>query len=101
MIIYQADKRQFLIDVGGNDIERIVLDSYFRRTGYQVSKQEIRSWASSLVYMGRVLYDDSIPDDCGVAIEYTVPQSAKRIDFLLTGKTEDNQGCAIVVELKQ
>lgn len=101
MIIYQADKRQFLIDVGGNDIERIVLDSYFRRTGHQVSKQEIRSWASSLVYMGKVLYDESIPDDCGVAIEYTVPQSAKRIDFLLTGKTDDNHGCAIVVELKQ
>lgn len=101
MIIYQADKRQFLRDVGGSDIEKIVLDSYTKRTGKRVSPNEIRSWASSLVYMGRVLHDDSIPDDCGVAIEYTIPQTAMRVDFLLTGKTADDQGCVIVVELKQ
>ncbi len=101
MIIYQADKRQFLKDVGGDDIESVVLNSYTKRTGKKVSRQEVRSWASSLSYMGKVLYDDAIPDDCGVAIEYTIPQTAMRVDFLLTGITEDNQGCVIVVELKQ
>jgi hypothetical protein len=101
VIIYQADKRQFLKDVGGNDIESVVLNSYTNRTGKRVSRQEFRSWASSLAYMGKVLYDDDIPDDCGVAIEYTIPQTAMRVDFLLTGKTEDDQGCVIVVELKQ
>ncbi len=101
MIIYQADKRQFLKDVGGNDIESVVLNSYTNRTGKRVSRQEFRSWASSLAYMGKVLYDDDIPEDCGVAIEYTIPQTAMRVDFLLTGITEGNQGCVIVVELKQ
>ncbi|WP_048440038.1 DNA/RNA helicase domain-containing protein [Caenimonas sp. SL110] len=101
MIIYQAQKKQFLQDVQTNDIEAVVLESYFKRTGGKVSRQEVKSWASSLVYMGRVLHDDSIPDDCGVAIEYTIPQSAKRVDFLLTGKTADDQSCVIIVELKQ
>lgn len=101
MIIYQADKRQFLKDVGGDDIESVVLNSYTKRTGKRVSRQEIRSWASSLAYMGKVLYDDTIPADCGVAIEYMIPQSSMRVDFLLTGTTEDGQGCVVVVELKQ
>ena len=51
--------------------------------------------------MRHVLDDDGIPDDCGVAIEYTIPQTAKRVDFLLTGKTAEERPCVIVVELKQ
>lgn len=101
MIIYQTDKRQFLKDVSGSDIESIVLDSYTKRTGKRVSRQEFRSWASSLSYMGKVLYDEAIPDDCGVAIEYTIPQTSMRVDFLLTGKTDNGDGCVVVVELKQ
>jgi uncharacterized protein len=101
VIIYQADKRQFLKDVDADDIERVVLNSYTLRTGKNVSRQEIRSWASSLAYMGKVLHDDGIPDECGVAIEYTIPQTAMRVDFLLTGKTEDDEKCVVIVELKQ
>jgi DUF2075 family protein len=51
--------------------------------------------------MDRVLNDPSIPDDCGVAIEYQLPQSGKRIDFILTGLGENNAEYAILVELKQ
>ncbi|TWO68654.1 DUF2075 domain-containing protein [Caenimonas sedimenti] len=101
MIIYQAEKQQFLTDVFQNDIEEVVLDQYRRRTGGSVSKSQVQAWASSLAYMGKVLNDDGVPDDCGVAIEYTIPQSAKRVDFLLTGKTADERSCMIIVELKQ
>jgi uncharacterized protein len=100
LIIYEAEKSQFLIDVD-NDIEDIVLESYLKRTGNAVGASEIKSWASSLVYMGRVLKDDTIPGDCGVAIEYTIPQTAKRVDFILTGRTVDRHPCAVIVELKQ
>jgi uncharacterized protein len=51
--------------------------------------------------MGKVLDDAGVPDDCGVAIEYTIPQTAKRVDFLLTGRTADERPCVVVVELKQ
>jgi len=86
LIIYQTDKQRFLDDVFKHDLEAIVLDSFRNRTGRSVSKEEIRSWASSLNYMGKVLNDDAIPNDCGVAIEYMIPQTSKRVDFLLTGK---------------
>jgi uncharacterized protein len=101
VIIYQAEKKQFLDDVFRNDIDAIVLDSFTKRTGHKVSKEEIRAWASSLGYMGKVLNDEHLPDDCGVAIEYTIPQTAKRVDFLLTGKSADERSCVIIVELKQ
>ena len=101
MIIYQAEKKQFLDDVFKNDIEAIVLDSFSKRTGRRVGTGEIRAWASSLAYMGKVLHDDGVPDDCGVAIEYTIPQTAKRVDFLLTGRNGEDQACVIIVELKQ
>ena len=51
--------------------------------------------------MGQVLADDGIPDNSGVAIEYTLPQTTKRIDFILTGKGPNNQSTAIIIELKQ
>lgn len=101
MIIYQALKKQFLDDVFRNDIEKVVFDAYWRKTGRKVAREEVRAWASSLVYMGKVLNDPGIDDDCGVAIEYNIPQTTKRIDFLITGRAANDKPCVVVVELKQ
>lgn len=101
MIIYQNEKSGFLHDLHHRDIEEVILDSFRAKTGHRVSREETRSWANSLSYMGKVLVDEGIPDDCGVAIEYTIPQTAKRVDFLLTGKTAEDKHCLIIVELKQ
>ena len=51
--------------------------------------------------MDRVLTDNDIPSDAGVAIEYHIPQSSKRIDFILTGTDEQDRESAILIELKQ
>jgi DUF2075 family protein len=101
LIIYEAEKSQFLIDVSQHDIEEVVLESYRKRTGSSVGDAEIRAWASSLGHMGKVLNDDGIPADCGVAIEYRIPQTGKRVDFILTGKSADLNPCALIIELKQ
>ena len=42
-----------------------------------------------------------IPDDMGVALEYTVPQTSKRIDVLLTGEDEAGTPKLVIIELKQ
>jgi hypothetical protein len=52
-------------------------------------------------YMNNLLVDGEIAQDAGVAIEYTVPQTAKRIDFILTCKDGDRRDTAVIVELKQ
>lgn len=101
MIIYRNDKAGFLHDAFEEEIEDVVLESYHKQTGGQVSRNEIRSWASSLMYMAKVVKTDDIPDNAGIAIEYTIPQTNKRVDFIISGKTDDDQATAIIVELKQ
>jgi DUF2075 family protein len=101
MIVYSANKTQFLDDVLTNDIENIVLKNVKRKLNKGVGVAEIRSWASSLVYMDRIMQDKSIPEDCGVAIEYQIPQTGKRIDFIISGQNESNKDAVILIELKQ
>lgn len=84
-----------------NDIAGIIQTAYKSATGRSTGLSEIESWRNSLQYMDRVLNDAAIPADSGVAIEYHIPQSSKRIDFILTGINEQEQDSAILVELKQ
>lgn len=101
MIVYADTKNKFQSDVMSNNIGNIVLENYKRATGRSTGRSEIDSWTNSLQYMERVLSDDSIPDDVGIAIEYHIPQSSKRVDFIITGLDEDNTESVILIELKQ
>lgn len=101
MIVYNANKEQFLDDVLTNDIENIVLSNVKKKLNRNVGIAEIKSWASSLIYMDRIMRDAEIPGDCGIAIEYQIPQTGKRIDFIISGQNEDHLDCAMLIELKQ
>lgn len=101
MIIYSATKKEFVSDVLGGYADTKILDSYVRETGHSTSTQEKESWRNSMQYMKDVVSDPGIPENSGIAIEYKIPQSSKRIDFILTGLSQDNKKTAIVIELKQ
>lgn len=101
MLIYDADKRTFLDDVRDRDIEEVVHDRYTSLTGKHVGLSELEAWRTSLGYMARVLDDNDIPDDMGVAVEFHIPQSSKRLDVTLTGHDADGRKRAVIVELKQ
>jgi hypothetical protein len=101
MIVYSSTKQGFRDDVMTNDIGGIIYEAYQAVTGNRTGQSEIKSWINSLQYMDRVLEDGAIPGDCGVAIEYHIPQTSKRIDFILTGNDENYIETAILIELKQ
>src|SRR3989304_2938472 len=101
MLVYASNKAEFINDVQSNFIEERIHESFQRHLGKHVSQQEVKSWRNSMMYMSNVLADVGIPPDAGVAIEYTIPQSNKRIDFILTGKGDNKQDTAVIVELKQ
>jgi len=101
VIVYSSTKSVFREDVRQNRIEKLILDAYKRNLGHSTSKSEIDSWKNSMMYMSNVLDDDQIPDNTGVAIEYKIPQTSKRIDILLTGTNEHHQSSVVIVELKQ
>ena len=101
MIIYQATKQEFLHHVRHDDIEDVILRHYKSATGSTVARPQIQAWSQSLAQMGKVLNDEEIPGDAGVAIEYQVPQTSKRIDFLISGHDAENRPRVVIVELKQ
>ncbi|RYH56193.1 MAG: DUF2075 domain-containing protein, partial [Alcaligenaceae bacterium] len=101
MIVYQADKHEFLLDYRDRDIEDVIHAKYLAATKRKVAPAEVRSWRESLGYVARVLSDPEIADDVGVAVEFTLPQSAKRIDVILAGHSDDGNRRLVVVELKQ
>jgi uncharacterized protein len=101
VIIYQASKSLFLKDALRDDIEDIVSRHFRSATGRSVGPSEIQSWKYSLLEMAKVLQDDEIPADAGVAIEYQLPQSSKRIDFVITGEDAAARSKVIIIELKQ
>ena len=101
MIIYRASKEQFSDDVVSNEIEHIIHNFFIQKLGQRSSPNEINSWKNSMLYMNNVLLDRRIPDDCGVAIEYQIPLTSKRIDFILSGRDVNKVDYLVVIELKQ
>jgi DUF2075 family protein len=101
MIVYSSTKAQFHADVMSNDIGNIILEAFVARTGRSTGKSEINSWMNSLQYMDRALDEGTIPADAGVAIEFHIPQTSNRIDFILSGKDGEMRDTAVLVELKQ
>lgn len=101
MIIYQATKDQFIQHATRDDIEDVVARHFRSATGHGVSPSEVRAWKESLQEMSKVLQDEEIPGDVGIGIEYQVPRTSKRIDFIIAGEDEDARARVVIVELKQ
>lgn len=101
MIVYSATRAEFIEAVLYNRIADQVKEIYVTRLGRNPAKSEVRSWRNSFQYMKNVLTVSNLPDDAGVAIEYQIPPTSKRIDFLLSGLNESGRDALVVVELKQ
>jgi DUF2075 family protein len=101
MILYSAPKPGFLQDVRENVIEYRILESFRVHLKRGVSENERRSWANSMQYMGNVMSDPELPEDARVTIEMQIPNTGKRIDFIVSGQDAERREQAVVVELKQ
>ncbi|VDG96958.1 Uncharacterized conserved protein [Lysinibacillus sphaericus] len=99
MIIYESTKEQFVGDVVNELLVDRLYNSYQQKIG-RTSKAEIRSWENSLQKMSNVMQDDEIPKDAAVAIEFNIPNTSKRVDFLIAGN-DGAQDHVVIVELKQ
>lgn len=97
MIVYMSEKAAFREDAVSGRIE----DKIQERMGRRVADSEVRAWQQSLTYMNVVLEDDGIPDDAGICIELGIPQTSKRIDFIVSGYDSVGGSNAVIIELKQ
>ncbi len=101
MIVYSATKAQFNDDVNLNRISDIILQNLREKNIPGGQLAEYHSWQNSLHFMRSAIDDPEIPDDVDVAIEYQIPRTSKRVDFMLAGADANNRSNVVVVELKQ
>lgn len=101
MVLYQSSVSDFRSAVENNQIVDDIEIEFLRKLGHTVSHSEKQSWNHSLRFMETVLRKANIPDNCGVMIEYNIPATSKRIDFLLAGEDASGHGNFIIIELKQ
>jgi DUF2075 family protein len=101
MIVYSGTKQSFSEHVLNNVIADKIHEAFIAQIGQRSSVGEIRAWENSMMYMNNVLSDKEIPENAGVAIEYKIPTSSKRVDFILTGTNDSKSEVAVIIELKQ
>ncbi len=101
MIVYSGNKDSFMNSVENDTIAIEVEEMIRKLMGRKTPKSEYRSWENSLSYMYKVLNVDDIPSDAGIAIEYNIPQTSKRVDFLISGYDEKDDPGVTIIELKQ
>lgn len=78
-----------------------IRDNIRKKMNRKTGEAEFRSWVNSLEYMYKVLNDDDIPEESGIAIEYNLPNTAKRVDFLISGYDSKQLPNVVIIELKQ
>lgn len=101
MLVYESIKSNFVNDVDLNQITDKILNKFKEVFHRATSESEINSWRESMLRMRGVLADKDIPDTTGVAIEFNIPHTSKRIDFLLSGFDKNKNNSIIIIELKQ
>ena len=101
MLVYQGIKESFIEDVNLGVIADRIREKYIEFIHRKPSPQEFNSWKNSMQYMRGVLDDREIPNNVGVAIEYNIPPTGSRIDFMMTGYSRNNSHEAVIIELKQ
>ena len=101
MIVYNASKGQFVQDVRMNVIACKILD-LIRQKGLNAGQdREFTAWQNSMQFMRNIVDNPEIEDDVQIAIEYNIPQTSKRVDFIIIGANETGHDSIVIVELKQ
>lgn len=102
MIIYNGTKTDFLKSVEEDTIALEIEAGMYQKMNRHTASNEFRAWENSLEYMYKVLNDEGIPQNAGIAIEYNIPHTTRRVDFLISGYDLQNKiGNVIIIELKQ
>ena len=101
MIVYNNTKSQFVSDVKNGDIEDKI-KTCIRRKGLNAGQdKEYASWHNSMQFMRNIVDDQEIDDNVKIAIEYNIPLTSKRVDFIISGSDAKGNDNVVIVELKQ
>ena len=80
-------------------ISNQVYDAYKKKMGKKSKLNQIKAWAHSLPEMVPILSD--LPENVGIAIEFNIPLTSKRVDFVVSGYDINHKPVLLLFELKQ
>jgi len=98
--LYAGMSAAFVGDTVRNQIARKLSDAFFLYYGYPAGKAEVAAWGNSLRAMAQVVQHAKL-EDHGVFVEYELPSSSRRLDFMICGRDLSSHDEAVIVELKQ
>lgn len=101
MIVYEATAKKFIEDVDSNQILSEIEKAFREKLGRGIPPGEVSAYSNSLPHMERVVRRSGVADDCGILIEYKIPLTNFRIDFVIAGNDEQGNKNFVIVELKQ
>ena len=101
MIVYNGTKSVFVDDVRHGVIDTKILELIRSKGLLGGHEREVESWHNSMQFMRNIVDDPEIADDVQIAIEYNIPQTSKRVDFIIIGANGDGRDSIVIVELKQ
>ena len=101
MIIYKDSVANFHRDVFQGVIAHKLEELFLEHNIGKESRGEYRSWNNSLEVVSSTLKYSNINEDLRVAIEYQIPLTSKRVDFLISGLDENDREAVVAIELKQ
>lgn len=101
MIIYEANVGQFKAVVAANKLITDLENAFRAKLGRGIPPAELGAYQNSLPRMGWAIVNSGIPDDCGILIEYKIPLTNFRIDFVVSGQDMEGNKNFVIIELKQ
>lgn len=101
MVIYENTKGGFVDDIKHGNIAEKIQAEFEKHHIAHNNDSEYRAWRNSLLYMRNILDDTEISDGVQIAIEYQIPLTSKRVDFMIAGSNDIGANYIVIVELKQ
>ena len=101
MLVYSGTKVDFCEDVRSNRISDVILKRFRELWMNWWWDAEYYSWQNSMHFMKDILDDSYFPWDIDIAIEYQIPRTSKRVDFMISWSDESWNNNVVIIELKQ
>lgn len=96
MIAYNEIFDKFKYHIENN----MIVDEILSKIGQKIGPSEKRAFKNSLGEMYKVLNHSTVPNDSRIGIEYKIPITTRRVDFMISG-SDGTKDHIVIVELKQ
>ena len=100
MLVYHGSKKEFIEAVISGTIADTIHEKLLE-AGIPDGESQYDSYQNSMPYMQMVLNDKEIDDDVDIAIEYQIPLTSRRVDFIVAGANDNYENNLVIIELKQ